>query len=356
VAWDKKLVDTRIRAEFDGALTANSAVRRLLDRKANHIDCLKLMSDENFVTMSGGVLELSQYDARWIHGGGKGEAFTMADLAYSEDMYFRADVSCTQLLKVGGIQLTPLFSGIPIRERVTTSREGLWQVSTTMEEWADNIVSELRAVGRFHGTPAYQQIQPIFFRNREWVSDDTLIVDEICRIGLNRTSGSVLIATADKRLCRVASRTSGLTIVQVHPVELYKIVGDRCWADSGLIDPLEVLSPTTGLKRPVLGAPALIGNVIIDTGSMKAYLSRMDRNGPDNSLYARKYLQSGFNEVGQRYSTTKLLRIRSSSAIRSVMVYFPNGTERRCGVKDDTSSEGMGALSRLACSLPRFRR
>jgi hypothetical protein len=136
--FDKK----RDRAEYDGALRANSAFQRLIERKASPSDLISAAGDR-FLIANCGLTAFSEYEAQWIQSGMKGPTFTSSDLSYSEDMYLEDEISMNKVLRVPDIMLKPEFMGRNHVYKRTVARAGLWQVSSTMEEWATDTVNQL---------------------------------------------------------------------------------------------------------------------------------------------------------------------------------------------------------------------
>jgi hypothetical protein len=145
----------RLRARYDSALSANTALQNLLRREATLADAQSLMGDECFLTLTTGKVEFTKDDALWVYMNGQGENYSLHDVNLSEDMYLRSEVSVEETFKVSGIPLRPFRTG---GKKTFTSRikVGLYQINKPMEEWAEDLSSRLREErDRTHpGTPS----------------------------------------------------------------------------------------------------------------------------------------------------------------------------------------------------------
>lgn len=352
----EKLASRKCRDAFDGALRANAAVCRLLQRNANRGD-MQTLADQGFLIAGFGVTSMSYYDAKWIDGGGKGVAFTMSDLLLSEDMYLSEELEGDHALKVRGIPLCPAFVGRPNEVRETVSRQGLWQVSGTMLEWSQQIVERLKEAreGVGNNPVPRQDVFSIFNENREWVSDDSLIVAAVCDIAKERTSGTVVLVSTDKRLARVAARTSGLPVALLHPLDLVKNTGRSEWSATDTVTVREAFSSTIKSNKIIVGAPPVI-EVIIDTGSMRANVIHIEPSRGGFRILLPQ-MTGIVSNSSFRYDTFRVKKLRSSMS-NVISVSFPNGVTSTCPLVRTPEEAGRApsVFDRIQSGLKRFSR
>jgi len=308
--------------DFGQALRANSAFTNLVLRKAIPEDIDKLMQD-GWRIIQQGEREFTVNHGRFIANGCKGEVYSADDFTASEDMFLREEVSTEESLKVSGIPLNVKLRG-QYRERFTTSKIGLYEISKTQQEWAENLSTLLKSEAEhMRPIPPYI-VREIFFDNREWVNDDSQIVAYITKVAMEKNlnhTDSICIVTTDEKLCRRAAHSANIIISKIEPVS-YAL---RCRTLG--INPqnpeerhkFRIIDEITSSKcfpsyahRPK--------DIVIDTGSLAAHLSKLEevQSGKAHSrpkIGKKAIINVGTNDKGrfERYS----IKIRTSQEISS---------------------------------------
>jgi hypothetical protein len=277
-AWGR-FSKKRARAEFDGALCANTAFSNLLNRKATMEDVFKLIGD-GFTPVSSGVTHFSRWDSEWLFFGGRSENYSIEDLTTSEDLFVRREVSEEESLRVGGLNLMPII-GRSQRRVTTRSTIGLYQINEDMYEWSSDLMNRLIAI-RTEGKPlsadsAHQE----YIRNPEWVNDDsTLIARCLGETWSSTAVGTyVILVSADRRLANQMAETCNVRVIRIHPRQYI------LWCRECDHDPVRY-EPTVAELGPLLdrwGPSAVLRQCYIDTGSIAAWASKFE-DGQETGL------------------------------------------------------------------------
>jgi hypothetical protein len=354
---ERQSISRRARAEFDEALRANSAIQRLLSRNATHHDLLEVTGGD-FLSATSGVQVLGPYLAEWIHLGGKGETFTIEDLIFSEDMYLTEEVSISRSLRVADIALTPLLNNQQVVQKLTVSKVGLWQMSETKLRWSEKITEQLIELRHKVKNPGFQHVFPIYYNNREWVNDDSLLVREATEISKSKTKVSIILVSADARLGRRMARTSGLPVARVSPLEVVLNNPDKDYNSSVCFTAQEVLGTTKPGKDLLVGYPPVSDEILIDTGSLEAYAQkfvRREREQGGAELLHVTLQRTGFrDESGTRYEILKKQRIPGIRVIK-IYMHLANGQDRTTVSKRlEDQSAPAALLQRAQAGWRRF--
>jgi hypothetical protein len=304
-AWQRDIAH-QARAKYGMALNANSALRNLLHRKASDKDVNELLGDDAFRVIHSGQREFTIQHAEWIVNGGKSSTYSILDLTTSEDMFVRTEVSTEESYKVPGIPLQPIV-GKRIHNQLTRAKVGLYQINSTMEEWAEDLLNRLVAQRDKTNKPVPVDILiQEFEKDPEWVNDDSHLIRRAITatregMGLHH---SVLLISGDKRLANQMANQANSRVYRLEPHEYVKY----CFAMHA--DPqdftqenqreLEALyiSYKNSREKPLL---------LVDTGSLASAMSRLDII-EGTTLVKRKMIQCGINLHGDRevkYSLTK---------------------------------------------------
>jgi len=290
----------RLRARYDGALNANSALQRLLAREAGRQDAMTLMGSDAFYTVTTGQREFTRLDAEWVYLNGQGEFFSLRDVSVSEDMFVRTEVSAEETFKVEGIPLTSLGRS-EARTRFTRTQVGLYQISSTMEEWSEDLLQRLINRRDALGRPLKpMEIAPIFMENPEWVNDDTGIIAEC----LSEISGSeaahetVALISGDRKLANKMANTCNVTVIRISPKEFVRLS-----IMEGIVPSHD--SDINFLKGKI---DKRVRFLYKDTGSIASAASLMVE-GEDGVYYHRNVLSTGW-EGDTRTSTVTLVPVR----------------------------------------------
>jgi hypothetical protein len=356
VREEERISSLRDRQQFDCALRANTAIQRLLMREANEHDLLAV-SGEGFLTATAGTTQMDVFQMEWLCLGGKGEAFSIQDLLFSEDMYLREEVSADATLKVPNIPLRPQAGKSLALPVMTTTKTGLWQVSESQLEWSERIVQELKLVRETRGNPSYQDVFPIFYRNREWVNDDSLLIARASQIAAGKTSCSLLLVSGDKRLARAMARTTSLTVVLVSPVIAARNARRTVYDAEQTMSVTEVIGFEA--KRNLLSSefPPVYDEVLIDTGSLSAACQRLDVDSDDGQVgktyWSSQLVRTG-NIDGTRYEVLEQEKISERDAGFTVDVLYKNGEHRKARIEPRIPTAGFDPLRRTKAAFGSF--
>jgi len=326
---NEKLLGLKAREVFEGALSANSAVQRLLNRKGNISDAISLIS-QGFLSVNCGVLHVTREDIFWMCNGGKGEIYTLQDLNNSQDMFIRGEISLEETLRVGGIPLNPVMNYNSSQVTLTKAKIGLWKMNEEKEEWAANVIQDLKSVREVSGRPLeYSELVPIFYKHREWVSDDTLIVSKCIEDMKDESRSTILLVSKDKRLARNITKTVGCDVILVFPEDLLGIVPEA--RDSPDLLTVENIKEAWKIREFSAGVPDP-QRIYVDTGSLSQAQMRTEDNVNDygintGTVNRKTLIYSGISRMG-RFSRVKLTTLKFNRDIRLYLLTV-NGAERQ---------------------------
>jgi len=295
----------RLRARYDGALSANAALQNLLKREAGMKDAMELMGSDAFYTVTTGRKDFTREDALWVYLNGQGENYSLRDVSLSEDMFVRSEVSAEETYKVEGIPLRPYFYGGP-RLRTTKTQVGLYQISSTMEEWAEDLLNRLIEGRSRIGRPLKpHEISPIFLENPEWVNDDTGLIGKCHSDMANQTIRmSVGLVSGDRKLASKMANTCNVEVVRIDPQEYVRQATMRGLVIDHSTSP-DFLQEIGTFPR----------QVYIDTGSVSASATNMVEE--DGEIYHRSVRSSGW-EDGTRTSRITLVKTRKRRLVKEI--------------------------------------
>jgi len=301
-----------VRSKWGMALSANTALQHLLTRKAGPEDVSTLLGDDAFRVLTTGEREFLPQHAEWIYRGGKSETYSILDLTTSEDMFVRSEVSSEETLKVPGIRLRPIV-GNTIKPTTTKAKVGLYQINSSMEEWAENLTDRLiSARDLYHKPVSPSLLLEEFRKDPEWVNDDSLLIRQAiveCGEG-NVRNQSALLVSRDRRLANQMSNQANLNVYRLDPDKYVSI----CWKLS--IDPVSLqrkevhkllpyLSFRRGTERPL---------VFIDTGSLASEMSNLAST--DDGTLVRRNLIECTNTNGERVTKYTLFKTEEPVRLR----------------------------------------
>jgi hypothetical protein len=359
VGRELKLSSRLARERFEGALSAHSAIQRLLRREANDEDFIRALTGK-FLCGSAATQTLTVSACDWVHQGGRGEAFVASDLLRSEDMYLTDEVSMESSLRVGGIPITPRLTQNLSKTVETIAKVGLWQITKAKEEWAEDIVSRLSLLRSEGKILSYQDVFPIFYDHREWVRDDSLLIRRATDIAADLSSASILLVSDDIRLARVMAKTSGLPIVVTRPVDVIRRVKPTMIDDSWKLSVSEAIGFPAKHNVYDRVLPPIFDEVLIDTGSVAAAAQKVDvghdLNGYPTGVYYKVELQrTGLNEAGLRFEVIKRQKLNGNraSTVRSI---WPNQEERVHTFVEDSLSIRPSIFERSNLTKRFYRR
>jgi len=295
-----------MRARYDSALSANSALQNLLRREASASDAIKLMGSDAFYTITMGRRDFTRSDAEWVYLNGQGENYSLRDVTLSEDIFVREEVSVEETFKVGGIPLRPYFSS-GAKLRPTRTKVGLYQINQTMEEWSENLLERLILERNRLGRPLHpSEMGPICDEDREWVNDDSGLIAQAQRFTSGtKSSYRIGLISADKRLANQMAETTNSVVVRLHPQEFARLA---------FLKGIEISSGTDPNFINEFGNLNL-DTILMDSGSVSAHAVSMSEE--DGVLYRRTVLETGWSE-GTRYSKISLTKLPKTRLVTQV--------------------------------------
>lgn len=326
-----------LRKAFGDALSANTAFANLLAKKASWKDVETLLGSDNHITLTSGSPEFTLYDAQWITSGAKFENFSIEDLTITEDLHSRKDVSEEQTFKVGGLVLRPIL-GNQIRRVETTTKVGLYEINTSMEQWAENLFNRL--LGHREGDNPLSKgvILTEIMADPEWVNDDTGLIELCLRdtSTLHQRSARVVLVSNDKRLANQMSNTCNVQVERLGPLPY--IMRMRSIGKDPINDRAEALT-LIGKDIPSRERSDPIRQIYVDTGSVASILSNLEELdvGVDDTVVRRQHISKGIHPDGRRWTKYAMREIPqrvlslNTEPIRPVLRdrKFPHSQSRR---------------------------
>jgi len=295
-----------MRARYDSALSANSALQNLLKREASEKDARKLIGSSAFTTLTVGKRDFTRSDAEWVYLNGQGENYSLRDVSLSEDIFVRDEVSVEETFKVGGIPLRPFYSS-GAKLQTTKTKIGLYQINSSMEEWSENLLERLRKKRDELGRPLRpSEVGPICDEDPEWVNDDTGLIARVHRL----TSGTkqsyrIGLVSGDKRLANQMAETCNVTVIRLHPQEFVRLAHLNGLTIDSKINP--------GFINEYQELPC--DHIVVDTGSVAAAAAAVTEEL--GVLYRRSVLETGWLQ-GRRFSKISLTKLNKHRAVKQV--------------------------------------
>jgi len=319
-ANELRRVKYTLRKEFEGALQANTAFMRLINRNANGTEINKLLGSD-FLMITTGTTQFSKRNAKWIFDGCRGSYASAADVTRTEDMFLRTDVSTEETFKVGGIPLRVRLFG-KTKDQTTKTQVGLYQINESMIEWSDRLERSLRILQGKYNTIPRMEILKLYSTNREWVNDDTGLIAQ-CLADTHRTSihGSVLLVSQDRRLANQMAITCNVTVHLIDTVSLVEVFPNVNWNANIQMR----ISDITDKIRKGYFFDLVPTALYFDTGSLAHVASRYIRgaNGVrDRAIYKRTLISSDYLPNGNRRELVELEQIPPIEFL-TVVAYRP---------------------------------
>jgi hypothetical protein len=303
------------RKGFDGALAANTAVCRMLERRANDTDEEKLMKDSFFNFSNAGERDFHITHAQWIVDGCKSNSYDLRDLRRPEDMFVRTEVSTEEEMKVSGIDRIWVKNGKQVLTQ-TRSTVGLWRVSESMYQHAEGVLAELIEAREMANQPTLSRatVTDVYYRYRENDADDA----HITRRALNDSkllvdgAGFFVLISTDIALAKVIAAQTNISVVSLSPASFIPKFGKKSEEKINALDGNQALFSTVAQfhKDTELQVTRVIG-IYVDTGSLQAALARytsevLPERKSKEKTYRRRLVMTGVNESGHRYETVGL--------------------------------------------------
>jgi hypothetical protein len=283
-----KMQSQKARNAFEGALSANTAFKNLLDKKGSREDSKYLMHHGFDVSVSG-VQEFSVEHAQWIASGAKTEVYYIEDIPRSEDIFIRDEVSSEESLKVGGITLRPLQGKKNQPFQVTTTKVGLYEIGPGMLEWANDKVETLRNLRDAKGRIDRKDLLAVYSHNPEWVRDDSLLIGVAIQKSMVTPLGKPLyyIGT-DKKLARRIANSTFRQVYMLHPTLLVARLGLKSISAKTEI-PLKSINEVVAKNHHFIEP----GFVLQDSGSILAHTMKMEKDEKKNKFFRRELVSYG---------------------------------------------------------------
>jgi hypothetical protein len=319
----------RDRAKVGNALHGHTAYMNLLQRKGKSSDVTKLLETWNVCVT--GQPEFSLRHAEWLHYGGKGEYLSIVDIPLCENMYLRKEVSGDETLMVENVTLM-VQGRKDFLAQTTVARPGLYQITSSMQEWGKQIVAALEA-SPIRPVP-FGDVKSIFYENREWINDDTLLIQRA--MDLTASFGrdvEIALVSRDKRLANQMANSTNCRIVLIDPLSLAEAFPTRTWNSLSRVEPGEIYqsySPSRkvrdGLKIPI--------EVLIDTGSLRASLEgiQVKPAGLSWKFISTEVIESGWKDKTTRFEVARTEEFWRNPTLRTKMydhTYFVSGKRKK---------------------------
>jgi hypothetical protein len=214
----------------------------------------------------------------------------------------------------------------------TVPQVGLWQITESKQQWAQGILDELLALRTKHPWGlGYGEVFPLFYKNREWIADDSMLIRRAADIAAGKTATTILLISGDIRLAKRMARTIGLTVARVDPFDVIANNPDKVINASVVYTPHEALNTRVPGYTLILGAPPIYQEVLVDTGSLEAAAMKhgLTSNHRDRRFDVCKveFQRSGLNENGNRFEVLRETIVKPHT-MPPIRLSLANGQER----------------------------
>jgi hypothetical protein len=330
----------RLRACFHNALRGNSAFVNLANRKGCEGDVTSILKN-NFKMCVYGQPEFTKEHAVWLSKGGKGEYLTLNDLTLSEDIFLRKEVSGDESMKVSGIRLN-VMGKKGFLTQTTVAQIGMYQINEGMRAWADRLEADLE---NFDTRPIPRaEVLNLFFENREWVNDDTLLIGK-CTSDCKGTDKNSLVAliSQDKRLANQMARTANLKVMLVDPISAFEVLQIQNWNANTKIDSWQLYNKILVQDRVERKLPRPL-TVYCDTGSIMACLSKIEATQRSfvHVTHVKTPIIHGINKNQNRFEIYDLVETTPNTFIR-FKVFLPESERGARRKKSHAYSNSSGS-------------
>lgn len=302
------------RKEFDCAVSGNSAVARMLERRANDSDEAALRKDQFFGFTDAGEREFHIGHARWITGGCKSNSYDIRDLRRPEDIFIRSEVSTEEEMKVSGISRIWVKAGNTVMTE-TTNRVGLWQVSSSMYEHAEVVLSKLvKARDEMDSvTVPRSTVTDIYYNCRQNTADDGILLQQAVNDTklLPAGAGLIVLVSTDTKLARVMAEHTKTTVVLVSPASFIPKFGKD--AETKIME-MDHNPPVFAMNSSFHAETKLdigrVHTVLVDTGSLQSALAQFatepSKRKKKELTCLRRPIYVGYDVAGRRLETMGL--------------------------------------------------
>lgn len=318
-----KLARHRERQAFDGALSANTALARMLERRANDTDAEKLMKDSFFKFSTAGERDFQFSHAQWIVDGAKSNTYDIRDLRRPEDMFVRTEVSTEENMKVSGIERVWVKKGKPVLTE-TTASVGLWQVSESMYQHAEGTLDALVEARERSDGPTLdrsQVLEVLYDRRKNDADDGHILIKSKSDVAASTIgSGTIVLISTDRNLAKVVAAQTGKRVLRIAPSVIIPATGADSEETISAMDgnPALFVKFVSFHKDLRLNLPQVIG-IYVDTGSLQAALthyvvSNLPGRRSGVKTYSRRVIEVGVDQDGHRFEKTGLKAVRSDGS------------------------------------------
>jgi hypothetical protein len=325
----------RERLSFDGALSANTALARMLERRANDTDAEKMMKDSFFKFSRAGERDFEFSHAQWIVDGAKSNTYDIRDLRRPEDMFVRTEVSTEENMKVSGIERVWVKKGLPILTE-TTASVGLWQVSESMYQHAEGTLRKLVEARERSDNPTLdrsQVLEVLYDRRKNDADDGHILIKSKSDVSASTVgSGVLVLISTDKHLAKVMAAQTGKRILRIAPSVIVPATGADSERTISAMDgnPALLAKFVSFHKDLKLNFSQILG-VYVDTGSLQAALthfvvSELPERKPSAKVYSRRVIEVGVDRDGHRFEKTGLKALRLNQSRVSIGPYRSKDT------------------------------
>jgi hypothetical protein len=311
------------RQNFDGALASNTALARMLERRANDTDEQKLMKSSYFKFSTAGAREFTLEHAQWITKGAKSNTYDLRDLRKPEDMFVRTEVSTEENMKVSGIERLWVRKGKLVLTE-TTSSVGLWKVSESMYQHAEGTLGMLTGIRDRSDsrTLTRSQVMDVFYDRRMNDADDGHIIYKALKdtAATAVASGLLVLISTDRQLAKVMAKQTGKRILRLSPATLIPKFGVGAEeAITALDDNPQFLAKVIEFSKDSSVNLQQVLNVYVDTGSLQSALTGYVREllpgrKAVERVYSRRVIEVGTDSNGHRYEKVGLRAVREPSS------------------------------------------
>jgi hypothetical protein len=295
----------------------------------------------NFKMCVYGQPEFTKEHAVWLSKGGKGEYLTLNDLTLSEDIFLRKEVSGDESMKVSGIRLN-VMGKKGFLTQTTVAQIGMYQINEGMRAWADRLEADLE---NFDTRPIPRaEVLNLFFENREWVNDDTLLIGK-CTSDCKGTDKNSLVAliSQDKRLANQMARTANLKVMLVDPISAFEVLQIQNWNANTKIDSWQLYNKILIQDRVERKLPRPL-TVYCDTGSIMACLSKIEATQRSfvHVTHVKTPIIHGINKNQNRFEIYDLVETTPNTFIR-FKVFLPESERGARRKKSHAYSNSSGS-------------
>lgn len=219
-------------------------------------------------------------------------------------------------MKVEGIpMILPGKHGDRVKE--TTTRLGLYEFPEDRVLQAKKIIEELKEI-RDSDIPRADRLyyqKEIFWKYREWVTDDSMIISRIQDHGRGRQNYHPLVITSDRKLCRRIVTYVGCSVHMIEPKAILRyLLAGKTPEEPVTSEILDRFAEKFRTKIRIQNSKfhsrkSYPDIVLIDTGSAQAACAELAAE-PGVKLRTRTLTETGINRDGKRYARHREAEIR----------------------------------------------